>query len=129
MSLGVINIADLCNLTHFRSPSATATPPAPFFSSASASSERIARPFAPRLLYLWAPPCLLFLRFPANHHARNDETADETSYAPRHIIRVISRDSQWLSRKKQSHRPSSSLSNLRKGAAEEFKISHTEHNF
>lgn len=54
MSLGVINIADLCNLTHFRSPSATVTPPpppAPFFSSASASSERIARPFAPRLLY------------------------------------------------------------------------------
>lgn len=60
MSLGVINITDLCNLTHFRSPSATAATrsiflPSPLAAASSLSSSAFSVsappfPFRDRLL-------------------------------------------------------------------------------
>lgn len=71
MSLGVINIADLCNLTHFRSPSATIT---------TATTRSIFllcrrvfltfRDHSPRSHHIGS----FFLRLPVNHHVRTIKT-------------------------------------------------------
>lgn len=87
MSLGVINIADLCNLTHFRSPSATTTiavtrsiflllPP-------SAEPSAIVRPARG---HHRGSSSSSFLRLLANHRVRNGETADGivVRYPPRY---------------------------------------------
>lgn len=102
MSLGIINIADLCNLTHFRSPSVTAAAIRSIF------LLRVFRIFHNRARPAATTPgahCLLFLRLPLRITMSNagevtvDVVCSILIYAAQYLC-YFTRN-QWFSRKKE----------------------------